>query len=39
MMGRRTVGVLVDMWDGNIKVELEGIACATVVWTEMNVIK
>jgi hypothetical protein len=39
LLGRRTVGVFVDMRDGNIKVELEEIACATVVWTEINVIK
>jgi hypothetical protein len=38
-LGRRTVAVLVDMWEGNIKVELEVIACATVVWTEINVMK
>jgi hypothetical protein len=39
MMGRRTVGVFVDMREGNIKVELEEIACETVVWTVINVIK
>ena len=38
-MGRRRVGVLVDIQEGNIKVELEEIDCATVVWTEINVIK
>jgi hypothetical protein len=39
LRGCRTVGVLVDMRDDNIKMELEKIAHATVVWTEINLIK
>ena len=33
------LGYLARMHEGNIKVEREGIACATVVWAEIDLIK
>jgi hypothetical protein len=38
LRGCRTVGVLVDMREDIIKMELEEIAPATVVWTEINLV-
>jgi hypothetical protein len=32
-------GVLANIWEDNIKMEIEERVCATVVWTESNLIK
>jgi hypothetical protein len=39
LMGTRALGVLLHTRKDNIETELEEIVCATVVWTEIDLIK